>query len=259
MTNYYFLANSLPPIQVGEEPDMSFVELSHLLTLNLKPHDQKKVEAIRRYYDVLNLRLLWQEAPLDPRGNYSEIDLDEALLMREGFGSYLFSFLDKYEGVPARIRHFNELLVLFFQHKVAVHTGFLQDYFVFERELRLVMLGFRAKQLGRDVAVELQHEDPTDLIVAQIVAQKDAKSYEPPHGYEELKPLFEKFYHDPIELHKALCHYRFRKMEQLVEGDLFSVDSILSYLVGLIIVEQWQELSEDAGEQVVESIVKEVS
>jgi hypothetical protein len=259
MTDYYFLANSLPSIEVGNEPDLSFVDLCHLFDLNLTASDKTKVESIRRYYDLLNLRLLWLDVPLDRRGSYSAIDLNEALLMREGFGDYLFTYLDRFDGNDALIRHFGELVVAFFQHKIASHSGFLHEYFAFERELRLVILGFRSKQLHRDVAKELQHEDPSDVIVAQIMAQKDTKNYEPPFGYEELKPLFEEFHEDPIALHKALCHYRFKKIQQMVEGDLFSMDFILSYLVRLIIVEQWMELDEGAGEKIVKSIVKEIS
>ncbi len=259
MTNYYFLANSLPSIEIGESPDLSFVELGHMLDLNLGPEDKQKVVTIRHYFDLLNLRLLWLEQNPDPRGNYSEGELDEALLVREGFGDYVFDFLDKFEGRESRLRHFGEVVETFFREEVARHTGFLHDYFEFERELRLVMLGFRAKRLHRDVLVELQHEDPSDQIVAQIVAQKDTKEYEPPYGYESLKTLFEQHYDDPIALHKAMCHYRFNRVDTMIQEGPFSIEMILAYAVQLIIVEQWQELDAQEGEKILKAIVKDVS
>ena len=257
-TNYYFLANILPPIQIGETPDLSFIDFTRMLGLNLKDRDQEKVAVIRRYFDLQNLRLLWQQEELDLRGNLSELELEEALLMEEGFPDYLFQFLKKYEGLPERLRHFPALITHYFREEASVAEGFLQDYLTFEREWRLVLMGFRAKKLQRDLTTELQFEDPTDPLVAQLLAQKDSKNYEPPFRYEELKPLFEEHAEAPFDLHKAMCEYRFKKINALMEGDLFSIDSILGYLAQLIIVEKWLELDDQQGTQIVERIIEEV-
>ncbi len=45
------------------------------------------------------------------------------------------------------------------------------------------------KTIERDMAKELQFEDPTDPLVAQILAQKDSGSYEPPPDYADLKEM----------------------------------------------------------------------
>jgi hypothetical protein len=109
------------------------------------------------------------------------------------------------------------------------------------------------------VAAELQFEDPDDEIVAQILAQKDAKTYEPPERYSDLKALFEEHYDAPMELYQGLCEYRFEKIVQMYGIDVFSIDRILAYLARLIIVEKWLDLDKKKGIQVVDAIVKEAS
>ncbi len=258
MTEYYFLATLLPPLQIGNPIDISFTEFEHLLNVNLKPKDLQKTQIIRRYIDIENIRNLWKEQPIDSRGNLDELELEEALLTRGGLPEYIYDFLEKYED-EERLIHFSELIHTFFKKEVSLQKGFLKKYLEFEREWRIVMVGMRAKRLGRDVSFELQHEDATDTLVSQIIAQKDAKSYEPPDGYENLKPLFEENQESPLLLHQALCEYQFSKMEEFCEGDLFSIDRILAYLVQLQIAEKWIELDKTKGLEIVDNIVKGVS
>ena len=51
MANYYFLAASLPPLVLGEKPDLSFEELSARLSINLTVKDFEKI--IKGDYDYL--------------------------------------------------------------------------------------------------------------------------------------------------------------------------------------------------------------
>lgn len=254
--DYYFLANVLPPLQVEMAPELSFVDFCDLLDENLKPQDRRPVEVVRLYYDIQNLRSLWLRQPLDERGNFSELELDEAILEREGLPDYVYDFIDRYDDDADKVARFGQLVQQYFLEEIAQAEGFLQEYLCFEREWRLVLLGFRAKQQGRDIAVELQYEDPYDPIVAQLMAQKDAKSFEPPARYEELKSLFEQRQDDPFELYKGLCEYRMRKVQEMIEAEQFSIDFILGYMVQLIIVERWLELDRQQGQEIVESIVK---
>lgn len=264
MTNYYFLNSTLPSLQIGVEPEIPFDEFCALLELNLRSADLEKTEVVRRYYDLENLRRIWQAECVDgdvdhfdSRGNLSEGDIREGFLTQEGFPEYVFAFMREHEGPEACLRYFPQLLRAYFQEEMECSCGFLKEFLEFERCWRLVMMGFRAKEIGRDLVQELQFEDPSDEIVAQLLAQKDARTYEPPYGFEDLKVLYDGSGKDPFELHKALCDYRFRKVEQMHEGDVFSIDPVLAYLVQLIIAEKWQELDQQQGIQMIDSIVKE--
>lgn len=258
MADYYFIASMLPPLVLGQKPEMSFYELTSYFATNLKPKDYEKTRAIRRMVDIYNLRSLWMGHPIDRRGNLSEKELEESLITQTDLPPYVFDFTAKYEKDEQRVRYFPWLIHKFFEREIRLNSGFLKEYFSFERELRLVLVGLRAKQLKKDVVVELQFEDAFDPIVSQILAQKDAKTYEPPDGYENIKMIFENRHLTPLELQAALNEYRFLRIDEMLEGELFSIDRILGYMIQLTIAEQWYELNTQEGLKIVDSIVKEI-
>jgi hypothetical protein len=258
MAKYYFVGTVLSPLSFDEPPELSFAQLDLLLRDNLTRQDYEKTLGVRRLFDILNLRSLWLEEALDPRGVLTEIELEEALANRIGLPDYLYEFMDAYQTPADRLRHYPFLLAKFFQNVKGLRDPLLRDYLNFERELRLVLTGFRAKKLGRDLSVELQYEDPEEEIIAQLLAQKDAKVYEPPEKYHELKALFEERGDHPLALQKAIDSYRFETIENLVDqADVFSIERILAYLAQFILIEKWFKLDKAKGIEIVDTLVKE--
>lgn len=258
-TNYYFLASALPELQIGYPPDISFKTLDEVLKVNLTKEDYLLTASLRRYFDIQNIRAFWLGEELDPRGFYNEVDLEESLVTRLGLPEYVYTFMEKYDNTESRLKHFPALVTAYFKEESESAEGFLNEYLTFERELRIVLTGFRAKKLGRDLFTELQYEDPYDEIVVQVLAQKDSKTYEPPARFADTKALFEQHYDEPLDLYQALSEYRFQKIEKMYGIDLFSIGRILAYLAQLIIVERWLELDKKKGLEVIDTIVKEAS
>ncbi len=258
MANYYFVGTLLPPLSFDAPPEISFASLESLLRDNLDAKDYAKILKIRHFFDILNLRSFWLGEDLDPRGSLSETALEEALINRTDLPYYVYDFIDKHPKTEDRLHHFPFILARFFQSAEELDDPFLRHYLNFERELRLVMTGFRAKKLGRDLSVELQYENPEEDLIAQLLAQQDAKVYEPPEKYKDLKVLFEKYSDNPLALQKAIDEYRFATIENLVDlGDLFSIKRILAYFLQFIIVEKWFELDQAKGIQIVNTIVRD--
>ena len=214
--DYYYLATSLPELKLGAPPEMSFADLVFLMKENLSAEDLLKTRVIRLFFDIENIRNFWRKEPFDVHGNFDPNALEEALLTGFGFPSYVYDFLEKHDELEDRLRHFPFLIATFFREEIAKADGFLKKYLVFERELRLILVAFRAKKFGQDILVEMQYENPDDTLVAQILSQKDAKTYDPPEKYESLKPLFEELADDPAALNKALFEYRFQKVDEMV-------------------------------------------
>lgn len=261
MAKYYFIGTYLPALYFDTKPEISLTEFDHLLRANLNQKDFEKTRVMRSLYDTLNLRSLWLGEPLDPWGNEDENALNEALITQVGLPDFICDFLDVYEKKEDRLRHFPALLAQFFRY-MGTHysTGFLNDYLNFEREWRLVFTGFRAKKLGRDLNVELQYENPEEDIIAQMLAQKDAKTYEPPEKYQDLKAIFDQYSDDPLALQRAIDEYRFNYIDSLVDlADTFSIDRVLAYMAQLIILQKWYELDREKGIEIVDNIVKEIS
>lgn len=259
MTNYYFLGTILPELHIGEPPEISFWEFEQLLHDNLTDSDFAKASIIRNFYDIFNLRSYWKGEPFDPLGNLNESGLEEAIVTRSVLPAYIFAYMDKYEHTEERLKEFPSLLATFFQEEIKHSSGAFKAYLILERDLRLILLAFRAKKLGRDVVKELQYENPEDEIVAQILAQKDAPQYEPPEKYADIKSILSQYYESPFELQKSLVEYRFNKLDEMIGDDLFSTDRILAYMLNLILVERWQRLDKQKGSEIVDTMLKEAS
>lgn len=250
MKNYFFVAPSLPSLVLGEIPEISFKELAGRLALNLGEEDLKKVATIRLLIDLQNIRALYLDMPLDGNGNLSEKELDEALLVEADLPEYVFEFLGQFEDTKEKARHFFGLLSRYYSEEIPRHKGFLRDLLIFQREVRLVLLAMRAKKTGRDVTEELQFEDFTDPFVAHILAQKDMDTYDPPGEYQDLKAQLEACGNDPWEQYRSVVRYEFDQIEEMTGYPLFSLDWILGFVARLLLVEKYNNLSEERGEEI---------
>lgn len=239
---YYFVSTLLPPLTLDQKPALPSFDLYRLLDDNLSPRDLAKTKTVRLLVDLDNLAALWQGSPLDPHGNFSKDALEEALNTGENLPKAFLEHFEKYREPAACLAHFSELTSHFFREMLPQQNGFLYQLFRQERDLKLITTGFRAKLLGRNLAQELQFEDPLDEVVAQIMAQRDAKTFEPPLEYLALKEPLEKTLKHPHKLYHLLAQYRLDRFEEDVLGDRFSLERILAYLASLIVVEQYQML-----------------
>ena len=256
MGEYYFVNAALPPLSFGQKPELSFHELKEMLHENLSASDLKKVGYLLRPIDLANIRAFWMGIPMDVKGNYTPKELEEVLLVKDPLPEYLIDFLDRYDTTEQRLHYFSSLYVSLYRDTQEKLDGFLFQYYMFEREVRLVLAALRAKKMKRDVVRELQFEDPTDTIVTDILAQKDSPDYTPPQEYEDLKELFVRHADNPKALQRAVLEYRFAKYEELTENQFFSLDRILSYLARLMIVESWDSLDAEKGKALIEDLSK---
>ena len=254
MAQYYFLICALPKLNLGTRPEVTFEDFRVLLEMNLNSFDKKQVEDFLTYFNLKNIRAHWMKEPLDSRGTLSDQDLEEALAIGEGLPDYIYEFLERHESTEDRLAHFSFVFTQFFKESISLHRGFFSEYFQWERDLRWVLTALRAKKYKKDLDREIQFEDPTDPLIAYILAQKDAEKYEPPKEFEEVRELFDQFADDPKDLEFALLQYRFAKILDMEQQYSFSIGQVLGYLARLMLVEYWDELDDEKGKEVMENL-----
>jgi hypothetical protein len=256
MANYYFVATLLPPLKVGSPPEIGSRELDFILRQNLAPADFEKVGIIRRLVDIENLRATIQKQPLEAGGNLDAYELEEALLFKKNLPSYVLEFLDQYPDANKQLEYFPELIRSYFAIESKHQSGFLADYLTFEWQWRLVFVALRAKELDRDLKQEFRFEDSEDQFVAQILAQNESSSFDPPAPYNGLKALFESRKTSPLALYQALSEWRFMRIEESIEWEHFSLNRILGYVAELEICEKWLELDKRKGLQILQEMIE---
>lgn len=214
MVGYYFLITALPPLKFGIKPEISYEEVEELVDQNVRTSDREIVVGFKQYIDVKNLRLLWMDLPIDPRGNLNKKELEAALLVRDSFPSFVFDFIQTYEDSSHRLANFLFLIAKFLQYQIENQEGFLRVFFRFEREFRIILTALRAKDEKKDLSVELQYEDPKDFLIRDILSQKDSSSYEPPGEYKELKNIYVANRENPKNLFFLLPNIVFIRSER---------------------------------------------
>lgn len=249
MTQYYYFAPCLPPLALGAAPEISFEDFFYGCKINLNNADQKKIWRLRLYFDLINIRWYLLGQGFDERGQLSEKELEEALLVKEGLPAYVFDFLDRYIEAEDRIKNHGALMSEFFSVEAGHSDGFLQRYFLFEREYRLVLNALKAKKYQKNISEVLRFEDAHDPFVKQLLVQKDSETLEVPYDYTDLKEIFEAYADEPHRLSKAVDEYRFNKIDELIQGTQFSIDAILSYMIKLEIVHRRAGLDAKIGQQ----------
>lgn len=255
MSRVFFLGSVLPSLRIGGEPQILFEELIMLYRDNLSRSDLEKVKAVRLYIDLKNVQKLLKNQPIDPRGNLSEKELDEAIVNQEKLPEFLFDYLEEFQETDEQLKHFSKVLITYFRDMEKKEKGFLKRYFRFEREWRVLLTGYRAKKLGIDPTGELQHEDFHDPLVAEVIAQKDAPFFEFPFEYVQLGEKLKEV-NSPEEQYHLMAEFRFSRVADEVQDDPFSIDYLLGYLVQLMIVEDDFAKSERRGNEHLIDMVK---
>jgi hypothetical protein len=256
--NYFFVATLLPELKIGSKPDITFYDLVRLYKDNLTLKDLEKIKVLRGYYDVFNIRFLLLGEPLDPYGNLNKVELEESIISGIGLPPYVYAYLNKYPTTQERLDHFLELIHNFFDVEREKADGVLGKILQMEHDFRIINAAFRAKKLNKDIVKELQYENPDDDLIAQILAQKDSKTFEPPFEYEDMKAIYLDHQENARELYEASLLYRFEAANTFVCMDFFSIERLLVYMYQLILAEMWQAQDRDKGIELIDNTVKEV-
>jgi len=256
MRQYYFLASALAPLEMGKPPEFSFASVMFACELNLSSEDWEQVSALRRYYDVENVRALLQGTELDSHAMMDRKELEEAMRVSEELPSYFRTFFQKYPSDRERLDHYGELVAAYFQQEGEKSEGFLHHYLALQRQARLFFTALRASRLGRDLSKELQWEDPNDEFVAQLLSRQELSRIEVPAGLEPLKRIWDEYEQRPLAFYLEVYRYTFEAVEKLLAVDLFSVERILGYIVQLIAVEKWLELDKQKGLRYIDQKMK---
>lgn len=242
MTQYYFLATILPPLNFDSEPEITLDEAIGLLFINFTKSDYEMLQMIRRLMDLYNLRALWLKEPVSHLGSMTKSALHDAAATYSGLPDYCLDFLQKYPETSARLAHFQVLLSNFFQYEKISSDGIVKKYFDFEHSFYVTKVALRARKLGRDLLKELEFEDPDADEVFNAVSQKDRPDFEPQEGFEPLKLIYESHADNALSMFLEVCRWRFNTFAEWRENDAFSTESIIAYVLQLMELEKIQRI-----------------
>ncbi|SPN73254.1 Protein of unknown function (DUF2764) [Chlamydia serpentis] len=234
MTQYYFLSSFLPP-QLSESPPVfSISDLDDLLYLNLSEQDLCHYTLLKRFFDFENFAFFWSGKSLPfSFGEVTQENVEWMLSFEQwsddsDFEDFFKDFLMIYKTPEDRLNHFSDLFREFLSYHQTNSSKFLQDYFTFQQQLRVVLAGFRARVLHMDVSYILRNEDSSDPVVLKVLMQKDSPNYELPQEFSDLQVVLDDYGRLPHTLNRALSLYQFHKLEGFYCDSYFDGNVILA-------------------------------
>lgn len=257
MMSRFFVYGTLPPLEFGSRPDLSSRALMELYDLNLSRIALKKIYVLKLWIDVSNIYGLFQDEGFDGRWNYSKSTIKALIANEEDLPEYVLAFFQQWETEAERKNHFAQLIAQYFEEEIKKNRGYLRDFLTFEHDMRVLLVGFRAKIGGHDVARELQFEDMHNPTVATVLLQKDRMGqFQFPMEYEDLEIVLESAGSDPSKQYEAVARFRFEFYSKYFVQHPFSLKGIVAYMVALWILEDLFVLKSAEGERLLSNIVE---
>lgn len=257
MKKYFFLFSSIPTLEWGSKPDISWKYFLTLLEANLSKEDFEKVKTLRFWIDLNNLYSFLSEIPFDRRGNYPSDSLKDLLVKNYDLPDYVFDFFKEFESEKSRYRNFPKLIATYFQEEKKKAGRDLKEILEFEYALRVVMIGYRCSVGKLEMSHELQFEDFSDPLVIDVLKQKDARqNFSFPFEMRELEKQIEEATNNPSEQYDTVLEYRFKYYSGIVNDKPFTMISILAQMMRLWILEDYFSLKKDKGTKILENIVE---
>jgi len=257
MSRYYFLGCALPELSLDKVPEITVDELNKMLEMNLSSIDIQKLNSLKLLNDLSNLKAFLSDEPISSNGNFDATQIEDILLAKVDLPEFAIDFLDKYDTAEDRLKHFSELMSLFFQWAQEEFDGFLKKYFDLERKTSLSLTALRAKKFNRSFEKEFQFEDLSDPFVAYLLSQKDMESIELEEGFEKLSSIFKEHLKNPMDLQKALIEWKLEQIYEIKRQYPFEIDEILGYYTSLMLIENWNKLNKADNKNIIDQLSRE--
>jgi len=255
LRNYYYLAISLPDLEIENRPVIRFETLIDQFTMNLNKEDWDLIATVRMYFDLVNLEKSLLEEPIDHRTALNALEIEEALRDRTHFPDYVFDFFDRFIDKKDRIENFPILYAQFFKEFSSKNEE-ISKMIQTERELRLFLLGFRSIKYHQDLQEQFCYEDLTDEIV-DLILSKQAKTTL--LDETKLQKLLENLDQakNALEVRYLLAAFRFEFYKEIQDFHPFNIIGLIAYMIQLSLLEDLEVKDPKKGLEIFQYILKE--
>ncbi len=265
--NYYCLVAGFPDLKPDDKKSpITWQELRDEVEESLTEADQQLVGLFYLPYDHANItsRLFQTGAAFDPRGRYSESEID-AIVDRNAVLNddcparevYIASALaDYYAAEHMSLSDFTALLQNgWFDTIMASNNAFAKTYAEFDNTLRNVFIALQGRKYSLDVANAIVGQ--TDA--AQAVRTSRAHDFGLKGDVDYIDQVLQAFeIKDLAEREMRIDAMRWNFIDENSFFDYFGVEKVIGMVLKLGMVERWAALDEERGKARFAAIIAEI-
>ena len=128
---------------------------------------------------------------------------------------------------------------------------------MFERSLRLYLLGYRCKKLKRDLYKEIQHEDMHDEVILDLIKHKDDPEPYFPESLLSLRETLMDIGFDPQKEYEEIAKFKFYRYNDVQFKEFFTIDVIVLYVIQYFILDDLQKMTPEKGVEQFNLMIKD--
>ncbi len=261
--NYYFLVAGLPDLAIDQgKLQFGSLEMKEYLQTQLHKKDYQYIEWLFLPHDNDNLLNLLEKnnKPWDPMGNYSDSDLELAILEivnpdkilsdeKSPVKPYMKEFIKSYHSevrVMEEKSPENELTELYFRDALKLDNKFIAEWFALDVDLKNLLVFNTASKYN----IPFENEITGNTRLAEVLRLKTGRSMEDISEW----PFFERVNQlddngDIAGRERAIDQLRWNILDEMNTFNYFSIEVIFSYMIKIMMIERWLKLDPATGEQ----------
>jgi len=260
-SDYYYLVSSLPELRLDDYKEPYRVnEFIEELHVNLAPEHFRHVQDVLYMNDNPNIIDIISGSGntwIDSRGNWTFDQIKsffaEPDLLDAQEHAYILGFINSIDGLKNEDNKVSrsqaeELLLFKFYAKMMQHkNGFIREYFNFDFQLRNILLAINKRKFNIDKVRFLESNENEIVRKLKTSTASDFNLAQEIDYVQVLIAAFEK--DDIVYREKFIDQLRWDKIEQINTFSYFKLDTLLGFLIKLMMVERWIDLEENQGNE----------
>ena len=265
--NYYCLVAGLREYTLeADNKGFNAREVIDEISEELNKGDRHSLELFYGYYDIENIiGLKAGRSRFNPLGNFSREELEQQIAQPTTLPQYMTDVLRAYadpegeeaESIDVSLSIERNLYAAYYKACAESGCRYVREWAAFDRTLRNVCAAYAARRKGQEVeGVVVGNDDITEALARSSASDFGLKG-ELDYLDEVMAAVADE--QNIVEKERKIDRIRWSMSDTLAEKDYFNINTILSYLSKLNIVQRWFALDERVGRAMYDELIASLS
>ena len=266
MGNYYCLMSGLPDINLEDtKMEVGIPELREELELSLSDKDKSIVFYFFLQSDCANVVKLLKNpnAEISYDGNFTMeqyVDLitsaKEMNFNVHRYPAFMSEFVRSYTYNNGKEGFFpeDEILYQFYQYAIKTcPSKMVRQWYKLNLDITNILTAFLARKNGWNVSNHIQGSNE----VTEMILTNNTKDFNLTAEYDYVQDLMRIVEcEDPVEKEKRIDVLKWQWLEENTFFNIFSIDAVFAYLCKLNMLERWDKLDVETGQETFRQIIE---
>jgi hypothetical protein len=269
--SYYCLVAGLTELFVDQKKaPYPQVDFKDLLADSLYQKDFDLACLIYLRYDIQNVLNLLQkkDKPFDERGVFNKEEIDEIISTKEigllnempgSFYEFILNITICFKNEITLYPGFdweNQFTTYYYDFAMTFNNEFIHEWFMFEKTLHNVAAGINARNHNKKTDKEIIGAGEAD----EDMRNAKSKDFGLSREYDFVDRLLDGFENkNLLEREKDIDLVKWEELNELTLFHYFSVEKVLTYIIKLGILERWDKLDKEAGQEMFNRLINELT